>query len=253
MCNATLKQINKNCPTLPAQKTQAQRITAMKKLLILLFTLILLVSCSAPLPPVDTPIDQTAAAYIQDLQDRNTAALTGRYPYGSKMQKAANAQLFAAIFADFESYGAWRQTGDPQEVGQEEFQTIIYPVEFEKGVLNISITFDADNRIAGLHYAPGPADALSPTPDMRETEVSFGEDPYIISGSLTLPEGEGPFPSVILVQGSGPSDRNETVGANTPFLDIASFLADHGIATLRYDKRTYTYGRPDESGNHHPV
>ena len=44
------------------------------------------------------------------------------------------------------------------------------------------------------------------------------------------------------MQGSGPSDRNETVGANAPFFDIASSLADNGIATLRYDKRTYTYG-----------
>lgn len=214
----------------------------MKKLLILLPILILLISCAAPLSPVDTPIDETAATYIQDLQNKDTAALTGQYPYSSKMQKAANAQLFAAIFADFEPYGAWRQTGDPQEVDQEEFRTIVYPVEFENGVLNISITFDSDNRIAGLHYAPGPAGSVSQTQDTREMEVSFGEDPYIISGSLTLPAAKGPFPAVVLVQGSGPSDRNETVGANTPFLDIASFLADNGIASLRYDKRTYTYG-----------
>ncbi len=215
----------------------------MKKLLLLLLPL-LLVSCSAqlPLPLVDTPIDQTAAAYIQDLQNQDTSALIEQYPYSSEMQKVANEQLFAAIFTDFEKYGAWQQTASPQEVDQEEFRTIIYPVEFEKGVLNISITFDTNNRIAGLHYAPGKADSVSETAGTQETEVTFGEEPYLISGSLALPSGEGPFPAVVLVQGSGPSDRNETVGANTPFLDIASFLADNGIATLRYDKRTYTYG-----------
>src|SRR5690606_23523792 len=47
-----------------------------------------------------------------------------------------------------------------------------------------------------------------------------------------------PVPGVVLVHGSGPQDRNETVGANRPFLDIARALAARGIAVLRYDKRT---------------
>ena len=57
-----------------------------------------------------------------------------------------------------------------------------------------------------------------------------------------MPEGKGPFPVVILVHGSGPSDRNEQIGPNLPFMDLASQLAEQGIAVLRYDKRTYLYG-----------
>ena len=59
---------------------------------------------------------------------------------------------------------------------------------------------------------------------------------------MTLPEGEGPFPAVVLVHGSGPSDRDETIMNLKPFRDLAEGLAREGIAVYRYDKRTYVYG-----------
>ena len=58
---------------------------------------------------------------------------------------------------------------------------------------------------------------------------------------MTLPKGAGPFPAVVLVHGSGPNDRDETIGPNKPFKDIAQGLASQGIAVLRYDKRTKVY------------
>ena len=63
-----------------------------------------------------------------------------------------------------------------------------------------------------------------------------------LPGTLTLPKGEGPFPAVILVHGSGPNDRDETVGSVKPFRDLAEGLAEKGIAVYRYDKRTYVFG-----------
>ena len=74
----------------------------------------------------------------------------------------------------------------------------------------------------------------------NDIEISFGTEDYPLSGSLTLPEGSGPFPVVILVQGSGAFDRNEQIGPNVPFLDLAEQLAQQGIAVLRYD-RSYLY------------
>lgn len=59
---------------------------------------------------------------------------------------------------------------------------------------------------------------------------------------LTIPEGKGPFPAVVLVHGSGPHDMDETIGPNKPFRDIGDGLAERGIATLRYVKRTSQYG-----------
>jgi hypothetical protein len=77
----------------------------------------------------------------------------------------------------------------------------------------------------------------------REVALQVGADPrYPLGATLTLPDGPGPFPAVVLVHGSGPSDRDETVGATHMFADLAAGLAARGIAVLRYDKRTFTYG-----------
>jgi len=65
-----------------------------------------------------------------------------------------------------------------------------------------------------------------------------------LPGTLSIPNGQGPFPALLLVHGSGPNDRDETVGANKPFRDLAWGLASKGVAVLRYDKRTKAY--PEE-------
>ncbi len=58
-----------------------------------------------------------------------------------------------------------------------------------------------------------------------------------------MPVGQGLFPAVVLVHGSGPQDRDETIGPNKPFRDLAWGLATYGIAVLRYEKRTRVYGQ----------
>ena len=65
---------------------------------------------------------------------------------------------------------------------------------------------------------------------------------YPLKGLLTIPEGAGPFPAVVLVHGSGSSNMDEKVGKLTPFRDIALGLAERGIASIRYDKRSFAHG-----------
>ena len=62
-------------------------------------------------------------------------------------------------------------------------------------------------------------------------------DDVTLSGTLTYPEGEGPFPAAILISGSGPQDRDETIFGHQPFLVLADHLTKQGIAVLRYDDR----------------
>ncbi|MCC6591225.1 MAG: alpha/beta fold hydrolase [Bryobacterales bacterium] len=78
--------------------------------------------------------------------------------------------------------------------------------------------------------------------DTPEREVTVGSGEWVLPATLTLPsKGKAPFPAAILVHGSGPQDRDETIGANKPFRDLAHGLASRGIAVLRYDKRTLHY------------
>lgn len=73
----------------------------------------------------------------------------------------------------------------------------------------------------------------------REEEVMFRNtiENFDLSGTLTLPEGTGPFPAVVLITGSGPQDRDEAIFAHKPFKVIADHLTRNGIAVLRYDDR----------------
>jgi len=77
---------------------------------------------------------------------------------------------------------------------------------------------------------------------MITKKIIVGEK-FPLDGLLTLPDGEGPFPAIVLVHGSGPNDMDEKVGKCYTFKDLAAGFAERGIATIRYDKRTKTYGK----------
>ena len=78
---------------------------------------------------------------------------------------------------------------------------------------------------------------------MKQEPIVLGKNTrFPLRGILTLPEGSGPFPAVVLVHGSGSSNMDEKVGKLTPFKDIALGLAQRGIASVRYDKRSYAHG-----------
>jgi len=73
----------------------------------------------------------------------------------------------------------------------------------------------------------------------REEEVSFSNAAagVTLAGTLTLPKGPGPFAAVVLIAGSGPNDRDESIANHKPFLVLSDYLTRKGIAVLRYDKR----------------
>ncbi len=73
----------------------------------------------------------------------------------------------------------------------------------------------------------------------REEEVAYenAKANIRIAGTLTIPGGKGPFPAVLLIAGSGPADRDESILGHKPFLVLADHLTRQGIAVLRVDKR----------------
>jgi dienelactone hydrolase len=75
--------------------------------------------------------------------------------------------------------------------------------------------------------------------DGREKAVVVAGPAGALPATLLMPKSATPVPAVLFLSGSGPNDKDETIGPNTPFADIARGLGDRGIASLRFDKRTF--------------
>ena len=148
-------------------------------------------------------------------------------------------QVWASLISDYGAFDYYKT--DITLTTKDGYQIIDVPVIFKNGSVTLRFALNTKGEISGFFIT----DNTTVSNSMQlanDTEVTFGSAEYPISGSLTLPEGEGPFPAVILVHGSGPSDRNEQIGPNLPFMDLAEQLSAQGVAVLRYDKRTYLYG-----------
>jgi len=114
---------------------------------------------------------------------------------------------------------------------------------FTKKPLTVRAVLDGRLQTIGLFFLPAwemPEYANVAAFDERVLKIGEASLP----GSLSMPKGEGPFPAVVLVHGSGAHDADETLGANRPLRDLAWGLASHQIAALRYPKRNYfTHGK----------
>lgn len=127
------------------------------------------------------------------------------------------------------------------------YDVVLVTCQFEKAFVDTKVVFDSNGKVAGLFFLPAtpPDEWFRPpyaqTNAFRERQVYVGSGQWRLPGTLTLPVGSNLWPAVVLVHGSGALDRDETVGANKPFRDLAWGLATKGVAVLRYEKRTKEY------------
>lgn len=141
-------------------------------------------------------------------------------------------------------YGAFREIIDTRSLEDGGNRVVTLSARFESGVLDIDIAFDGHGLIHAIGLRPSTSGSTYRAPGyvtaaaFREIEVTVGHGRWALPGTLSIPLGEGPFPAAVLVHGSGPQDRDESIGPNKIFRDIAWGLASRGIAVLRYEKRT---------------
>ncbi|MTE13970.1 alpha/beta fold hydrolase [Nocardia sp. CT2-14] len=115
--------------------------------------------------------------------------------------------------------------------------------KYDKGSDSIKGRFSQSGQTFPLNLThgkvegpPRPQEPKPPYPYKSE-DVSYPSGDITIAGTLTEPNSGGPFPTVVLINGSGPNDRNEELLGHKPFLLLADTLTRAGYAVLRTDKR----------------
>jgi pimeloyl-ACP methyl ester carboxylesterase len=121
---------------------------------------------------------------------------------------------------------------------------IIYKATFEKGIFYLNISLNSQNKMTALLLSPYTADAktIAMDPSLIESPILLKTLSGSISGTLTVPAAtNGKIPVVLIIAGSGPTDRDGNspkVGLNgNTYKMLANELGKSGIATVRYDKR----------------
>ncbi|MBE0450622.1 MAG: alpha/beta fold hydrolase [Clostridia bacterium] len=235
----------------------------MKKLFIILLILTLglttITACKSKEAVVDPDVEPEMAEQVLDEEAAKVIGkafleqfLTGDFESAynghaldEAMKKAFPVEMMASIHEQLiTDYGAFIELSGQKETTTQGFYIITFGASHEKQTLAYNVVFNQKGEIGGFNYQEIESlDVFSSTekPVHNGKAVTFGSEDFPLEGTLLYPEGEGPFPAVVLVHGSGPNDRDETIMGNKPFRDIAEGLAAQGIAVLRYDKRTYTH------------
>jgi uncharacterized protein len=188
---------------------------------------------------IDNMVAGDYEAATTDFTDEMLAALSP-----AQLQQTWES-IIAQVGAYQEQVGVTSQTTDGYTV-------FVFTLQFEKAQLDAQLSISTDGKVGGFYIRPhqDTTSAAWEAPDYANPDAFTEQDitlntgtEWELPGTLTLPVGDGPFPAVVLVHGSGPEDRDETIGPNKPFKDLAWGLATQGIAVLRYDKRTLVYGQ----------
>jgi hypothetical protein len=193
---------------------------------------------------------QTAADPVAAARKATDLLLSGKYAdlvqiFTPEMQKALPEPTLAKLGDQIKTYGSVKTIGDPQPRKMGANTVVVIPVKFASQNINYQWAVTPAGLISAMVPLPGPLDWQRPEyskPDsFKERDFTVGEGDWKLPGTLTVPNGAGPFPAIVLVHGTGRNDRDETVGAVKVFRDLAEGLASRGIVVLRYEKRTRQY------------
>lgn len=172
--------------------------------------------------------------------------------FAEQLRPMVSAEVLRASWeAEIRRVGAVTAVGPPTtEPGSQGMIVAKVLITTEHGAMALIASLTPFGQLTGLQLAP--PDAAQPTgawqpPDyvsierFEEEEVVVGSGSLAVPGTLTIPREPRPCPGVVLLAGSGPNDRDETVGRNKIFKDLAWGLASEGICVLRFDKVTFAH------------
>ena len=211
--------------------------------------LILCITLCAPVAlahqqPAPSPAVATAQHALDLLLQEKYAEVTAMFA-SSIREKLPEEKLRSGLSPILSGSGAVKKRFDPKVQAAGDSQVVVLPVEFERASWEFIVTVNSAGELAGLFVRPSSETTVPWNPPpysksgaFRTEEVTIGKGDWQLPGTLALPAGVPRPAAIVLVHGSGPNDRDESIGPQKPFRDIAEGLASRGIAVLRYEKRT---------------
>jgi uncharacterized protein len=176
--------------------------------------------------------------------------LGGKYQELNQMftpegQKVYSVDALNKLDGQIKSWGTPSNIGAPTVTRPGPNFVVVIPVSFASQNINFTAMVTPEGKIAIFLQRPGEMAWQRPSyvkPEaFHEKGVTVGDGDWKLPATLSVPAGNGPFPAVVLVQDSGPHDRDETIFAAKPFRDLAEGLASRGVVVLRYEKRSRVY------------
>ena len=191
-----------------------------------------------------SPEDRTKQILDQLLANKIGAVYANFSP---AMKSAVSQETYTAQMAQIVALGAPQKIDAPRTQTVGDLTVVVIGVHWAPVSLDCKVAWNKAGEIDGQFWSPATAasnyqSAPYVHPDsFTSIDLTVGDEAWKLPGTLTMPKGDAPFPALVLVHGSGPNDRDESVGGAKVFRDLAEGLASRGIAVLRYEKRTRQY------------
>jgi len=194
-----------------------------------------------PTPAAVTPVDPTAIARLT-LEDLGAGRFDRAFArFDPTLQAGLPLAKLPVVWRHIEAQlGTFVGTGKVEAQPGDPVQVRVLG-RFSKSDGNFLVVVDGQGRVAGFWFR-GPVSHDEWTPPSYSHQANFVEwrvevGEKKLPGTLSLPEGVGPFPAVVLIGGSGSPDGDETYGPNRIFKDLAFGLASRDVAVLRFPRR----------------
>ncbi len=160
-----------------------------------------------------------------------------------------NASIMQQMWSKLPTYvGEYKSYDNIRSEKNDTTDIVFIMCAFEKMKLDLKFSYNRYHKIIALFFAPPKSKNAYVLPEyyvpskLYETKLTVKTGTFEMPGILCVPNNVTDPPVVILIAGSGANDKDETAGPLKSLKDIALGLASNGIASLRYDKRTLTYG-----------
>jgi len=212
------------------------------------FLIIIMAIFTLPFYSLSQTNEELSISFVKKLERQQFDSCYSMFD--TSMANKFNAAMLEKMWGSIPRYmGEYKGFTTVESTKKDSIDVVAVRCTFEKTKMDLQFSYNEQKKIIGMFFVPPKNKTAYVTPEYAqqnkyyETKIAVKTGTMSLPGALCVPNNIKNPPVVILLAGSGPSDKDETIGPNKALKDLAVGLASNGIATYRYDKRTLVYGK----------